>query len=121
MAIPAGRSGRARMTGRGRFRRANTPTAKTRGPPRNASFVKSQFRRPRVLVSTPSRSSSRAERSSPRSLFGAIWTAGTVSNTFVLEWPKGSGNFKEYPEIDREGGFRGSGALQAADGSTGAA
>lgn len=26
---------------------------------------------------------------------------GTVSNTFALEWPKGSGNFREYPEIDR--------------------
>jgi predicted NUDIX family NTP pyrophosphohydrolase len=26
---------------------------------------------------------------------------GTVSNTFTLEWPKGSGNIKEYPEIDR--------------------
>ena len=26
---------------------------------------------------------------------------GTVSNTFTLEWPKGSGNLREYPEIDR--------------------
>ncbi len=26
---------------------------------------------------------------------------GTVSNTFVVEWPKGSGNLREYPEIDR--------------------
>ena len=26
---------------------------------------------------------------------------GTVSNTFTLEWPKGSGNVREYPEIDR--------------------
>ncbi len=25
----------------------------------------------------------------------------TVSNTFTLEWPKGSGNVREYPEIDR--------------------
>ena len=24
-----------------------------------------------------------------------------VSNTFTLEWPKGSGNVREYPEIDR--------------------
>ena len=29
----------------------------------------------------------------------------TVSNTFTLEWPKGSGNVKEYPEIDRVGWF----------------
>lgn len=28
-----------------------------------------------------------------------------VSNTFVLEWPKGSGNFREYPELDRVGWF----------------
>jgi predicted NUDIX family NTP pyrophosphohydrolase len=30
---------------------------------------------------------------------------GTFSNTFMLEWPKGSGNFREYPEIDRVGWF----------------
>jgi predicted NUDIX family NTP pyrophosphohydrolase len=30
---------------------------------------------------------------------------GAVSNTFTLEWPKGSGNIREYPEIDRVGWF----------------
>ena len=30
---------------------------------------------------------------------------GTVSNTFALEWPKGSGNVREYPEVDRVGWF----------------
>jgi len=30
---------------------------------------------------------------------------GTFSNTFTLEWPKGSGNINEYPEIDRVGWF----------------
>src|SRR3954468_1670423 len=30
---------------------------------------------------------------------------GTVSNTFTVEWPKGSGNVREDPEIDRGGGF----------------
>ena len=30
---------------------------------------------------------------------------GTVSNTFELEWPKGSGNIREFPEIDRVGWF----------------
>ena len=30
---------------------------------------------------------------------------GTFSNTFPLEWPKGSGNIKEFPEIDRVGWF----------------
>jgi predicted NUDIX family NTP pyrophosphohydrolase len=29
----------------------------------------------------------------------------SVSNTFELEWPKGSGRFKEYPEIDRVSWF----------------
>jgi predicted NUDIX family NTP pyrophosphohydrolase len=29
----------------------------------------------------------------------------SVSNTFELEWPKGSGKFKEYPEIDRVSWF----------------
>jgi len=30
---------------------------------------------------------------------------GAVSNTFTMEWPKGSGNFREFPEIDRVGWF----------------
>lgn len=30
---------------------------------------------------------------------------GTVSNTFELEWPKGSGRVREFPEIDRVGWF----------------
>ncbi len=30
---------------------------------------------------------------------------GTVSNTFTLEWPRGSGNVREYPEIDRVAWF----------------
>lgn len=30
---------------------------------------------------------------------------GTFSNTFTLEWPKGSGRIKEFPEIDRAGWF----------------
>ncbi|KWX68535.1 NUDIX domain-containing protein [Mycobacterium sp. NAZ190054] len=30
---------------------------------------------------------------------------GTFSNTFTLEWPRGSGVFKEFPEIDRVAWF----------------
>jgi predicted NUDIX family NTP pyrophosphohydrolase len=29
----------------------------------------------------------------------------TFSNTFTLEWPRGSGTFTEFPEIDRVGWF----------------
>ena len=36
---------------------------------------------------------------------GDLDLAGTFSNTFELEWPKGSGNIREYPEIDRVGWF----------------
>jgi predicted NUDIX family NTP pyrophosphohydrolase len=36
---------------------------------------------------------------------GDLDLEGTFSNTFALEWPKGSGNIKEYPEIDRVGWF----------------
>ena len=36
---------------------------------------------------------------------GDLDLEGTVSNTFELEWPKGSGNIGEYPEIDRVGWF----------------
>jgi predicted NUDIX family NTP pyrophosphohydrolase len=36
---------------------------------------------------------------------GNLDLEGTVSNTFVLEWPKGSGSFREFPEIDRVGWF----------------
>jgi predicted NUDIX family NTP pyrophosphohydrolase len=30
---------------------------------------------------------------------------GTFSNTFEMEWPKGSGKLREFPEIDRVGWF----------------
>ncbi|BBX02322.1 NUDIX hydrolase [Mycolicibacterium moriokaense] len=30
---------------------------------------------------------------------------GTFSNTFEMEWPKGSGQIREFPEIDRVGWF----------------
>jgi predicted NUDIX family NTP pyrophosphohydrolase len=36
---------------------------------------------------------------------GDLDLEGTVSNTFELEWPKGSGNIRKYPEIDRVGWF----------------
>jgi predicted NUDIX family NTP pyrophosphohydrolase len=36
---------------------------------------------------------------------GDLDLEGTFSNTFTLEWPKGSGNLREYPEIDRVGWF----------------
>jgi predicted NUDIX family NTP pyrophosphohydrolase len=36
---------------------------------------------------------------------GDLNIENTVSNTFTLEWPKGSGNVREYPEIDRVGWF----------------
>ena len=37
---------------------------------------------------------------------GDLDLEGTFSNTFELEWPKGSGNIREYPEIDRGLVFR---------------
>ncbi|HEX4587330.1 MAG TPA: NUDIX domain-containing protein [Mycobacterium sp.] len=36
---------------------------------------------------------------------GDLDLEGTVSNTFELEWPTGSGNVREFPEIDRVGWF----------------
>jgi predicted NUDIX family NTP pyrophosphohydrolase len=36
---------------------------------------------------------------------GDLDLEGAISNTFTLEWPKGSGNIREYPEIDRVGWF----------------
>ena len=30
---------------------------------------------------------------------------GARSNTFPLEWPKGSGTMREFPEVDRVGWF----------------
>jgi predicted NUDIX family NTP pyrophosphohydrolase len=36
---------------------------------------------------------------------GDLDLEGTVSNTFALEWPRGSGNIREYPEVDRVGWF----------------
>ncbi len=31
--------------------------------------------------------------------------AGAVSNTFELEWPRGSGRMRSFPEVDRAGWF----------------
>ncbi|BBY83643.1 NUDIX domain-containing protein [Mycolicibacterium pulveris] len=36
---------------------------------------------------------------------GDLDLTGSVSNTFELEWPKGSGKIREFPEIDRVGWF----------------
>ncbi|MBB2992889.1 putative NUDIX family NTP pyrophosphohydrolase [Mycolicibacterium iranicum] len=36
---------------------------------------------------------------------GDLDLEGTVSNTFTLEWPRGSGTLREFPEIDRVGWF----------------
>ncbi|MGV0836515.1 NUDIX domain-containing protein [Mycolicibacterium thermoresistibile] len=36
---------------------------------------------------------------------GDVDLRGAVSNTFELEWPKGSGTIREFPEIDRVGWF----------------
>ncbi|MGH3851478.1 MAG: NUDIX domain-containing protein, partial [Pseudonocardiaceae bacterium] len=36
---------------------------------------------------------------------GDLDITGAHSNTFELEWPKGSGTLKEFPEIDRVGWF----------------
>ncbi|MFI5508120.1 NUDIX domain-containing protein [Mycobacterium sp. NPDC051804] len=36
---------------------------------------------------------------------GDLDLAGTFSNTFELEWPRGSGKVREFPEIDRVGWF----------------
>lgn len=36
---------------------------------------------------------------------GDLDLAGTFSNTFTLEWPKGSGKIREFPEIDQVAWF----------------
>ncbi|MEO3759477.1 NUDIX domain-containing protein [Mycobacterium sp. B14F4] len=36
---------------------------------------------------------------------GDLDLEGTHSNTFTLEWPKGSGTLREYPEVDRVAWF----------------
>jgi predicted NUDIX family NTP pyrophosphohydrolase len=36
---------------------------------------------------------------------GDLDVANAHSNTFELEWPKGSGRMKEFPEVDRVGWF----------------
>lgn len=38
-------------------------------------------------------------------VLGDLDVQGTNSNTFALEWPKGSGIVREYPEIDRVGWY----------------
>ena len=38
-------------------------------------------------------------------VLGDLDVSDSVSNTFELEWPKGSGKVRQYPEIDRVGWF----------------
>ena len=38
-------------------------------------------------------------------VLGDLDVTDSVSNTFELEWPKGSGKTRQYPEIDRVGWF----------------
>ena len=38
-------------------------------------------------------------------LAGDLDADAIVSNTFTLEWPRGSGRMQEFPEIDRAGWF----------------
>jgi predicted NUDIX family NTP pyrophosphohydrolase len=38
-------------------------------------------------------------------VLGDLDVTESASNTFELEWPRGSGNFRQYPEIDRVGWF----------------
>ena len=38
-------------------------------------------------------------------LAGDLDADGIVSNTFALEWPRGSGRVREFPEIDRAAWF----------------
>ena len=38
-------------------------------------------------------------------LAGDLDAAAIVSNTFTLEWPRGSGRLREFPEIDRAAWF----------------
>lgn len=38
-------------------------------------------------------------------LAGDLDADAVVSNTFTLEWPRGSGRLREFPEIDRAGWF----------------
>ena len=46
-------------------------------------------------------------------LAGDLDAAAIVSNTFTLEWPRGSGRVREFPEIDRAAWFRVPDARQA--------
>jgi predicted NUDIX family NTP pyrophosphohydrolase len=41
------------------------------------------------------------KRVSAWAIEGDVDIAHTTSNTFELEWPRGSGRFREFPEVDR--------------------
>ena len=76
---------------------------KTPGLPPAANSKKSSASdRPTVRASTSRRCDSRAAKIITAFAVRAdLDLNGTVSNTFTVEWPKGSGNVREYPEIDR--------------------
>ena len=80
---------------------------KTRGPSRSASFSKSSAKRhpwARASTSAPVKQPG-GKIVTAFAVRGDLDLDGTFSNTFTLEWPKGSGNVREYPEVDRAGWF----------------
>ncbi len=45
------------------------------------------------------------KRVSAWALAGDLDTGSVRSNTFTMEWPRGSGRIREFPEVDRAGWF----------------
>ena len=87
--------------------RASTPTGRTLGRPRSASFSRS--------FGLPAPAGPRIDFGSLKQPSGKVVTAFAVegnldvaearSNTFEMEWPRGSGKMREFPEVDRVGWF----------------
>ena len=119
-ATPADRSGRARTTARGRSPRVSTPTTRIRGARPNASSARRSAWTPpdgpRIDFAPVKQPGGKVVTAF--AVRGDLDVTDSVSNTFELEWPKGSGKVRQYPEIDRVGWFSvAAGPVEAAEGS----
>ena len=100
------RFGPRRTTEHGQFRRVNLLTAKSRSKLRSANFteetsfpIKGMFT-PLNPVKQPGGKTVYAW-----AVEGDIDASAVHSNTFSMEWPKGSAKTKSFPEIDRADWF----------------
>ncbi len=104
--IRVGRSGRRKMMEHGPFRRVNLLTAKSRSKLRSANFTEeTSFPIKGTFIPLNPVKQSGGKTVYAWAVEGDVDADAIRSNTFSMEWPKGSAKTKSFPEIDRADWF----------------